>query len=132
MLVQGQFLKLFKISVFFPTESTFKLIVACVVLLQSDNHVNVGFLCFEKGERKIRVADKRAKRLTLGSHVASPSSMSFRVSASSSVKPEKDIRIGLLGASGYTGAEVCAMLNLSVSSLIFLELFVLVISLVLQ
>lgn len=69
----------------------------------------MGFLCFEKGERKIRVADKRVKRLTLGSHVASPSSMSFRVSASSSVKPEKDIRIGLLGASGYTGAEVCAM-----------------------
>lgn len=89
----------------------------------------MGFLCFEKGERRIRVADKRVKKLSLGSHVASPSSMSFRVSASSSVKPEKDIRIGLLGASGYTGAEVCAMLNLS---LISVELFVLVISLVLK
>ena len=50
---------------------------------------------FQKGERKIRVvADKRVRR---------PSSISFRVSANSA---EKDIRIGLLGASGYTGAEV--------------------------
>ena len=49
-------------------------------------------MCFQKGERKIRVvADKRV------------SSISFRVSANSA---EKDIRIGLLGASGYTGAEV--------------------------
>uniref|UniRef100_A0A1J3J411 Putative N-acetyl-gamma-glutamyl-phosphate reductase, chloroplastic n=1 Tax=Noccaea caerulescens TaxID=107243 RepID=A0A1J3J411_NOCCA len=56
--------------------------------------------CWFKGERK---------RLTLGSsNVASPSSM--RVSASSSAKPEKDIRIGLLGASGYTGAEIVRLL----------------------
>ncbi|CAF2039769.1 unnamed protein product [Brassica napus] len=55
--------------------------------------------CWSKGERQIRVvADKRVKR---------PSSMSFRVSANSS---EKDIRIGLLGASGYTGAEIVRLL----------------------
>lgn len=51
--------------------------------------------------------------------MASPSSM--RVSASSSAKPEKDIRIGLLGASGYTGAEVCTKLYFSISSFISLE-----------
>ncbi|CAA7041151.1 unnamed protein product [Microthlaspi erraticum] len=52
-----------------------------------------------QGERKIHVADKRAKRLALGSsNVPSPSSMSFRVLAGSFAKPEKDIRIGLVGA----------------------------------
>ncbi|XP_010416545.1 PREDICTED: probable N-acetyl-gamma-glutamyl-phosphate reductase, chloroplastic [Camelina sativa] len=66
--------------------------------------------CWFQGERKIRVADKRVNKLTLGSHVASPSSMSVRVSANSSAKPEKDIRIGLLGASGYTGAEIVRLL----------------------
>lgn len=66
-------------------------------------------MCFQKGERQIRVvADKRVKR---------PSSMSFRVSANSS---EKDFRIGLLGASGYTGAEVNYNANLYASNFSFI------------
>ncbi|KAL0793970.1 hypothetical protein Bca101_065347 [Brassica carinata] len=58
--------------------------------------------CWLKGERKIRVgADKLVVKRP-------SSSMSFRVSASSAEK--KDIRIGLLGASGYTGAEIVRLL----------------------
>ncbi|CAH8357124.1 unnamed protein product [Eruca vesicaria subsp. sativa] len=48
--------------------------------------------CWFKGDGKI---DKRANSLTLGSR--------FRVSANSSAS--KDIRIGLFGASGYTGTR---------------------------
>ncbi|KAF8058383.1 hypothetical protein N665_1246s0005 [Sinapis alba] len=58
--------------------------------------------CWFKGERKIRVADKQ------GVKKRPSSSLSFRVSANSS--SEKDIRIGLLGASGYTGAEIVRLL----------------------
>lgn len=70
-----------------------------VLIMQMCFHFQVELILSvsKKGERKIRgVGDKLVKRPS--------SSMSFRVSATSSEK--KDIRIGLLGASGYTGAEV--------------------------
>ena len=62
-------------------------------------------LCFQKeGERKIRgVGEKLVVKRRPSS------SMSFRVSANN-IALKRIIRIGLLGASGYTGAEVHSQL----------------------
>ncbi|KAF8082817.1 hypothetical protein N665_0807s0026 [Sinapis alba] len=63
-----------------------------------------GCCWFKDGERKIQVAaDKQRVKKRPSSSMSC-----FRVSANSS--SEKDIRIGLLGASGYTGAEIVRLL----------------------
>ncbi|XP_010540982.1 PREDICTED: probable N-acetyl-gamma-glutamyl-phosphate reductase, chloroplastic [Tarenaya hassleriana] len=65
--------------------------------------------CWFKGERMVSSSQNLRKRFTLGCNVKS-SARNLKALALSSVNSDKDVRIGLLGASGYTGAEIVRLL----------------------